>query len=151
MLPIYCEHFNLKREPFNITPDPGFLYLSGSHKEALAQLVYGIKGRRGFVVLTGEVGTGKTTLIHCLLKELNGNTKTAMVFNMVVSATDLLRHVCEKFGIATPQDAHKEIHDYLYLLEQFLIESYRNGTNAALIIDEAQNLSTEVLENVRLL
>jgi general secretion pathway protein A len=151
MLPIYCEHFNLKREPFNITPDPGFLYLSESHKEALAQLVYGVKGRRGFVVLTGEVGTGKTTMIHCLLKELNGNTKTAMVFNMVVGAKDLLRYVCEKFGIATPQDAHKEIHDYLYLLEQFLIDSYRNGTNAALIIDEAQNLSTEVLENVRLL
>jgi type II secretory pathway predicted ATPase ExeA len=117
----------------------------------LAQLVYGIKGRRGFVVLTGEVGTGKTTMIHCLLNELNGNTKTAMVFNMVVSAKDLLRYVCEKFGVATPQDAHKEIHDYLYLLEQFLIDSYRSGTNAALIIDEAQNLSTEVLENVRLL
>jgi type II secretory pathway predicted ATPase ExeA len=151
MLPIYCEHFGLKREPFNITPDPGFLYLSECHKEALAQLVYGIKGRRGFIVLTGEVGTGKTTLIHSLLNELNGNTKTAMVFNMVVGAKDLLRYVCEKFGIATPQDAHKEIHDYLYLLEQFLVESYRNGTNAALIIDEAQNLSTEVLENVRLL
>jgi type II secretory pathway predicted ATPase ExeA len=117
----------------------------------LAQLVYGIKGRRGFVVLTGEVGTGKTTLIHCLLNELNGNTKTAMVFNMVVGAKDLLRYVCEKFGVLSPQDAHKEIHDYLYALEQFLIETYRNGQNAALIIDEAQNLSTEVLENVRLL
>lgn len=151
MLPIYCEHFNLKREPFNITPDPGFLYLSESHKEALAQLVYGIKGRRGFVVLTGEVGTGKTTLIHCLLNELNGNTKTAMVFNMVVGAKDLLRYVCEKFGICSPQEVHKEIHDYLYALDQFLTESYRNGLNAALIIDEAQNLSTEVLENVRLL
>lgn len=151
MLPIYCEHFSLKREPFNITPDPGFLYLSEGHKEALAQLVYGIKGRRGFVVLTGEVGTGKTTLIHCLLNELDGNTKTAMVFNMVVSAKDLLRYICEKFGISGPQDAQKEIHDYLYLLEQFLVECYRNGTNAALIIDEAQNLSTEVLENVRLL
>jgi type II secretory pathway predicted ATPase ExeA len=151
MLPIYCEHFNLKCEPFNITPDPRFLFLSESHKEALAQLVYGIKGRRGFVVLTGEVGTGKTTLIHCLLNELDGNTKTAMVFNMVVGANDLLRYVCEKFGIITPQEGHKDIHDYLYLLEKFLLECYRNGTNAALIIDEAQNLSTEVLENVRLL
>ncbi len=151
MLPIYCEHFSFKREPFNITPDPGFLYLSGSHKEALAQLVYGIKGRRGFVVLTGEVGTGKTTLIHCLLNELSGNTKTAMVFNMVVGAKDLLRYVCEKFGIFSPQDKYKEIHDYLYAIEQFLNESYRNGQNAVLIIDEAQNLSTEVLENVRLL
>jgi type II secretory pathway predicted ATPase ExeA len=151
MLPIYCEHFNLKREPFNITPDPGFLYSSDSHKEALAQLVYGIKGRRGFVVLTGEVGTGKTTLIHCLLRELDGHTKTAMVFNMVINAKDLLRYACEKFGVFSPQEVHKEVHDYLYALEQFLIESYRNGQNAALIIDEAQNLSTEVLENVRLL
>jgi type II secretory pathway predicted ATPase ExeA len=151
MLPIYCDHFNLRREPFNITPDPGFLYLSESHKEALAQLVYGIKGRRGFVVLTGEVGTGKTTLVHCLLNELNGNSKTAMVFNMVEGAKDLLRYVCEKFGILPPKDAHGEIHDYLCALEQFLVESYRNGQNAALIIDEAQNLSTEVLENVRLL
>jgi general secretion pathway protein A len=151
MLPIYCEHFGLKREPFAITPDPAFLYLSESHKEALAQLVYGIKGRRGFVVLTGEVGTGKTTLIHCLLNELNGNTKTAMVFNIVVDAKDLLRYVCEKFGIAEPADTQKEIHDYLYLLEQFLIEAFRNGQNAALIIDEAQNLSTGVLESVRLL
>lgn len=151
MLPIYCEHFNLKREPFNITPDPGFLYLSESHKEALAQLVYGVKGRRGFVVLTGEVGAGKTTLIHCLLNELKGNTKTAMVFNMVVGAKDLLRYVCEKFGTAEAHDVQKEIHDYLYLLEQFLTDAYRNGQNAALIIDEAQNLSTEVLENVRLL
>ncbi len=151
MLPIYCEHFNLKREPFNITPDPDFFYLSESHKEALAQLVYGVKGRRGFVVLTGEVGTGKTTLIHCLLNELNGNTKTAMVFNMVVSAKDLLQYVCEKFEIVSPRSAHKEIHDYLYVLEQFLLDCHRNGNNAALIIDEAQNLSTEVLENVRLL
>ena len=151
MLPIYCEHFSLKREPFNITPDPGFLYLSESHKEALAQLVYGIKGRRGFVVLTGEVGTGKTTLIHCLLNEINGNTKTAMVFNIVVGAKDLLRYVCEKFEIFSPEDGHREIHEYLYALERFLLECYRIGKNAALIIDEAQNLSTEVLENVRLL
>jgi type II secretory pathway predicted ATPase ExeA len=151
MLPIYCEHFSLKREPFNITPDPGFLYFSESHKEALAQLVYGVKGRRGFVVLTGEVGTGKTTLIHCLLNELDGNTKTAMVFNMIVSATDLLRYVCEKFGILSAGDAQKGTHDYLYALEQFLTESFRNGQNTALIIDEAQNLPTEVLENVRLL
>jgi type II secretory pathway predicted ATPase ExeA len=151
MLPIYCEHFNLKREPFNITPDPGFLYLSESHKEALAQLAYGVKGRRGFVVLTGEVGTGKTTLIHRLLSEVNGNTKTAMVFNMVVDAKDLLRYVCERFGILSANDAQKEIHDYLSALDQFLMECYRNGQNAALIIDEAQNLSTEVLENVRLL
>jgi type II secretory pathway predicted ATPase ExeA len=151
MLPIYCDHFGLTREPFNVTPDPRFLYLSDSHKEALAQLVYGITARRGFVVLTGEVGTGKTTLIQCLLDELNGTTKTALIFNMVVSPQDLLRYVCEKFGLVTNEDNHKQLHDYISLLERFLLDSYRNGQNVALIIDEAQNLSTEVLENVRLL
>jgi type II secretory pathway predicted ATPase ExeA len=103
------------------------------------------------VVLTGEVGTGKTTLIQCLLYELNGTTKTALIFNMVVSPQDLLRYVCEKFGLVTNQDNHKQLHDYISLLERFLLDSYRNGENVALIIDEAQNLSTEVLENVRLL
>jgi general secretion pathway protein A len=151
MLPIYCGHFGLTREPFNITPDPNFLYMSVSHREALAQLVYGIKARRGFVVLTGEVGTGKTTMIQCLLDELNSTTKTALIFNMVVSPKDLLRYVCEKFGLVAHQENLKEIHDYVSLLERFLLETYRKGENVALIIDEAQNLSTEVLENVRLL
>jgi general secretion pathway protein A len=151
MLPIYCGHFGLTREPFNITPDPNFLYMSASHREALAQLVYGIKARRGFVVLTGEVGTGKTTMIQCLLDELNSTTKTALIFNMVVNPKDLLRYVCEKFGLVALQESLKEIHDYVSLLERFLLESYRKGENVALIIDEAQNLSTEVLENVRLL
>ena len=151
MLPVYCDHFRLAREPFSITPDPSFLYLSESHKEALAQLVYGIKARRGFVVLTGEVGTGKTTLIHSLLEELNGNTKTALIFNMVVSSKDLLRYVCEKFGLVSDQESERDLHAYLSLLERFLLDAYRNGNNVALIIDEAQNLPTEVLENVRLL
>ena len=151
MLPVYCEHFGLTREPFNITPDPSFLYLSESHREALAQLVYGIKSRRGFVVLTGEVGTGKTTLIQCLLEELNGNTKTALIFNMIVSPKDLLRYVCEKFGLVSDHDSQRDIHDYLSMLERFLLDSYRNGDNVAVVIDEAQNLPTEVLENVRLL
>ncbi len=151
MIPVYCEHFGLTREPFNITPDPSFLYLSEGHREALAQLVYGIKSRRGFVVLTGEVGTGKTTLIQSLLEELNGSTKTALIFNMIVSPKDLLRYVCEKFGLISDRESQKEVHDYLSLLERFLLDSYRNGANVAVIIDEAQNLPTEVLENVRLL
>jgi type II secretory pathway predicted ATPase ExeA len=151
MLPIYCQHFGLKREPFSISPDPSFLYLSDSHKEALAQLVYGINTRRGFVVLTGEVGTGKTTLIQCLLEELNGTTKTALIFNMIFGPQDLLRYVCEKFGLVTNHDNHRQLHDYISLLESFLVDCYQNGKNVALIIDEAQNLSSEVLENVRLL
>jgi type II secretory pathway predicted ATPase ExeA len=151
MVPIYCQHFGLSREPFNITPDPSFLYLSEGHKEALAQLVYGIKTRRGFVVLTGEVGTGKTTLIQCLLDELNGTTKTALMFNMVVSPEDLLRYVCEKFDLLTNRRDQRDRHDYANRLERFLLESYQSGRNVALIIDEAQNLSPEILENVRLL
>jgi type II secretory pathway predicted ATPase ExeA len=151
MLPIYCNHFGLTREPFNITPDPNFLYMSASHREALAQLVYGIKARRGFVVLTGEVGTGKTTMIQCLLDELNASTKTALIFNMIVSPRDLMRYVCEKFALISNQEGPKDLHDYIYLLERFLLEIYRSGENVALIIDEAQNLSTEVLENLRLL
>jgi type II secretory pathway predicted ATPase ExeA len=151
MEPLYLKAFGLAREPFNITPNPRFLFLSESHKEALAQLVYGIKARRGFVVLTGEVGTGKTTLINCLLDELNGSTKTALVFNMIVGPQDLLRYVCEKFGLVTNGDHRKPLHDYISLLENFLLESYGKSQNVALIIDEAQNLSAGVLENVRLL
>ena len=141
----------MKREPFSISPDPSFLYLSDSHKEALGQLIYGIKTRRGFVVLTGEVGTGKTTLIQCLFEELNGTTKTALIFNMIKGPRDLLRYVCEKFGLVTNQDNHRQLHDYISLLENFLVDCYQNGQNVALIIDEAQNLSSEVLENLRLL
>lgn len=151
MLPVYCQHFGLKREPFSISPDPSFLYMGDSHEEALAQLVYGIKTRRGFAVLTGEVGTGKTTLIHRLMDELNGSVKTAYVFNMITSAKDLLRYVCEKFGIIDSLESREDVHDYLSLFERFLFRSQENGDNVALIIDEAQNLTTEVLENIRLL
>jgi len=152
MLPIYCEHFRLTREPFNVTPDPSFLYLSASHKEALAQLVYGIRTRRGFVVLTGEVGTGKTTLIQCLLEEINdGHTHCAFLFDLTGSAKDLLHSLCHGFALISPLDSEKSVSDYLALLNQFLLESYKNGDNVAVIIDEAQNLPGEVLERVRLL
>ncbi|RPH72973.1 hypothetical protein EHM76_05660, partial [bacterium] len=152
MLPVYCKHFGLTREPFNVTPDPNFLYLSASHEEALAQFVYGIKARRGFVVLTGEVGTGKTTLIHGLLEKINdGHTHTALIFNLIGSPKDFLRCLCEEFGITSPLEKQNDIQDYLTVLNQFLLECYQRGDNVVLIIDEAQNLSVEVLERVRLL
>lgn len=152
MLPVYCNHFGLTREPFNVTPDPNFLYLSASHKEALAQFVYGIKARRGFIVLTGEVGTGKTTLIHGLLEEINdGHTHSALIFNLIGSPKDFLRSLCEDFAITSPLEKQTDIQDYLTLLNRFLLECYRKGDNVVLIIDEAQNLSAEVLERVRLL
>ena len=148
---LYQEYFGLTQAPFNITPDPGFLYLSASHREGLAHLSYGIKARKGFVVLTGEVGTGKTTLIQTLLAELNGTTHTALIFSAIISPVDLLRYVCDEFDLTDPKQPRTDIHDYLVLLNEYLLDKYRKGENCALIIDEAQNLSAEVLESIRLL
>jgi general secretion pathway protein A len=147
----YKEYFGFKQEPFNITADPAFLYLSPSHREALAQLSYGIKARKGFVVLTGEVGTGKTTLINGLLDELDGDTRTALIFSHIANPFDLLRYTCDEFGLKSPQHSRSDFYEYLALLNNYLFESYHAGKNCALIIDEAQNLSSEVLEIVRLL
>jgi type II secretory pathway predicted ATPase ExeA len=144
---LYQAHFRLDRSPFNVTPDPSFLYLSASHREALAQLSYGIRARKGFIVLTGEVGTGKTTLIHALLNDLNDATHTALIFSTV----DLLRYVCEEFKLMEPRQRREELHDYLVLLNEFLLEKYRFGENCVLIIDEAQNLTADVLESIRML
>jgi len=148
---VYQSHFGLVRDPFNITPDPTFLYPSASHKEALAQLIYGINARKGFIVLTGEVGTGKTTLIHALLRELDGNVHSALIFNTINSPEDLLRYLCEEFGLITSKRDKNGLHDYLTLMNGFLLDMYRKGENVTLIIDEAQNLSPEVLESIRLL
>jgi type II secretory pathway predicted ATPase ExeA len=151
MLPVYSTYFGLNEAPFNITPDPSFLFQSASHQEALAQLQYGIRTRRGFIVLTGEVGTGKTTLIQALLSQLPESTHTALIFSAISSPIDLLRYVCEEFRLVEPMQGLRDSHDYTYLLNEFLLEKYREGANAVLIIDEAQNLSAEVLESVRLL
>lgn len=148
---LYKEYFGFTQGPFDITADPEFLYLSRSHREALAQLSYGIKGRRGFVVLTGEVGTGKTTLIHTLMNELEGHTRTALIFSHISNSLDLLRYICDEFGLEVPAHARNDLYDRLALLNQYLLDQYRLGINCALIIDEAQNLSSEVLESVRLL
>lgn len=148
---VYTSYFGLTEPPFNITPDPMFLYRSGSHREALAQLSYGITARKGFVVLTGEVGTGKTTLIHSLLRELGEDCHTALIFSVIADPNDLLRWVCEEFRLIEPKEVRHGIHDYLVLLNEFLLEKYRRGENCALVVDEAQNLSSGVLESIRLL
>jgi type II secretory pathway predicted ATPase ExeA len=148
---LYQQHFGFTQAPFNITPDPSFLYISASHREGLAQLMYGINARRGFIVLSGEVGTGKTTLIQTLLNQLTEKTQTALIFSAITSPLDLLRYVCEEFKLVEPLEGVKDAHDYICLLNEFLLEKYREGENAALIIDEAQNLSAEVLESIRLL
>ena len=151
MEPVYQQHFGLAQVPFNITPDPSFLYLSPSHREGLAQLEYGINARRGFIVLTGEVGTGKTTLIQTLLSQLAEGTQTALIFSAIASPLDLLRYVCEEFKLVEPFGELHDTHDYIFLLNEFLLQRYREGENAALIIDEAQNLASDVLESIRLL
>ena len=148
---VYEKYFGLTEPPFNITPDPLFLYRSASHQEALAQLSYGIKARKGFVVLTGEVGTGKTTLIRSLLQDLGDNSQTALIFSVVSNPPDLLRYICEEFHLIEPRQLCDGMYDYLALLNEFLLQKYREGENCALIIDEAQNLSSEVLESIRLL
>ena len=151
MVPIYSSYFGLREAPFNITPDPSFLYHSESHREGLAQLTYGINARRGFIVLTGEVGTGKTTLIQTLLHQLGEGTHTALIFSAITNPLDLLRYVCEEFSLVEPLRDGRDMHDHISLLNDFLLQKYRDGENAALIIDEAQNLSAEVLESIRLL
>jgi len=148
---LYQRHFGFDQAPFNITPDPSFLYLSTSHREGLAQLQYGIDARRGFIVLTGEVGTGKTTLIQALLSRVAERTHTALIFSYIANPLELLRYVCEEFKLIEPLRPAGDFHEYISLLNDFLLRRYREGENAALIIDEAQNLPLEVLESVRLL
>src|ERR1041384_604563 len=126
---LYQQHFGFTQAPFNITPDPNFLYLSTSHREGLAQLQYGINARRGFIVLTGEVGTGKTTLIQSLLQQLPDGTQTAMIFSVITTPLDLLRYICEEFKLASPLGEVKELHDYNCLLDEFLLQTYRDHRN----------------------
>jgi general secretion pathway protein A len=152
MLPVYGEYFGLITQPFSVSPDPRFLYASPTHKEALAELSYGIRARRGFVVLTGEVGTGKTTLIRSMLQDLDdGRTRTAFIFTVIGGFRELLRCVCDDFGLTSAENGPREAYDYLTVFNNFLLAAYQKGDNVALIIDEAQNLSQEVLEGVRVL
>src|SRR4030043_2241396 len=131
---MYTNFFRLKEKPFEITPDPRFLYLSENHKEALAHLNYALRERKGFTVVTGEVGTGKTTLVHSLLSKLDGNTRTAYIFNPKLEATDFLHYICEDFGL---KDQRRSKGQYLTLLHNFLMACYAQKVNAVLIIDEA--------------
>jgi general secretion pathway protein A len=131
-----------------MTPDPAFLWMSDSHSEGLATLVYGVKARKGFVLLTGEVGTGKTTLLHALLARLDRSTLAAFLFNPRLEPLDFFRVLFDELGIETPCVTKA---DYLITLNHFLIKRLEQDLPTLLIIDEAQNLSPEMLEEVRLL
>lgn len=145
---MYLNFYGLNENPFNSTPDPRFLYMSPGHREALAQLQYGTQERKGFIVLTGKAGTGKTTLLHALRRRLDGDTAVSYIFNSTLPFDGILEYVLEDLGIAKPEESRAR---RLIALNNFLIERERAGQNTVLIVDEAQNLSPETLEQIRLL
>ena len=145
---MYLPFYGLTEKPFNATPDPKFLYMSPGHREALAQLLYGTQERKGFIVLTGKVGTGKTTLLHALCQRLNGQSAVSFVVNSTLPFDELLEYVLEDLGIGKTGESRAQ---RLIALNNFLIERERAGQNTVLIIDEAQNLDALTLEQIRLL
>jgi len=145
---MYLEFYGLKEYPFNITPDPRFLYLAPHHKEAYDHLMYGINNRKGFIELTGEVGSGKTTLCRAVLSNLGKDVETALILNPCLSETQLLRAMLNDFGLEV---RGRDRLAYIEKLNEFLLQKNREGTNVALVIDEAQDLSPQVMEQIRLL
>jgi len=145
---MYKEFYGLKENPFNVTSDPHFLYLTKRHKEAFSSLVYGIRERKGFIVITGNIGTGKTTLCRALLNELDAKTKTAFILNPRLSEIQFIRAIIEDFGIVIKRNSKIEM---IKGLNDFLIKQLTSNNNVVLIIDEAQNLKNNLLEEVRLL
>ncbi len=146
---MYNEFYGLKENPFDLTPDPQFLYLSDKHRDALKYLMYGIRKRKGFILITGEVGTGKTTLCRFLLEELPDDIITALILNPSLSAKDLLLSITSELGIDN-HDA-KDKNKLILLLNDFLIQKLKKGNNVVVIIDEAQNLSPQLLEQLRII
>ena len=145
---MYLDFFGLKDYPFRITPDTDYLYMSSAHSRAKAYMEYAIFNREGFVVITGEIGSGKTTLIKKLLMELDETVLVAKIFQTQLDEVELLQAILVEFGL-NPFAAKKV--ELLNMLNQFLIDSYLNGKQALLIIDDAQNLSKRVLEEITML
>lgn len=145
---MYTEFYGFREKPFNIVPDPAFLYLSAKHRTALTYLEYGLMDGIGFMLLTGEIGTGKTTLIKRLLTEFGNGLEVAVIFNTNVSSEELLELILEELELELPARGKAS---YLETLNQFLVEKYAEGRRVLLIVDEAQNLSREALEEIRML
>jgi general secretion pathway protein A len=145
---MYLDFYGLKEKPFSLTPDPQFLYLSESHRAAIDSLLYGIHQREGFMVVTGDIGTGKTTLCRSLLDKLDKNVKTAVIFNSFLTEGELLRAILQDFGFSSIGRTKAERID---ALNRFLLEQLSQNRQVVLIIDEAQNLSIPVLEQIRML
>jgi len=147
---MYAAHFGLAQDPFSIAPDPRYLFMSERHREALAHLLYGVNGGGGFVLLSGEIGTGKTTVCRCFLEQIPPQCNVAYIFNPKLTVLELLRTVCDEFHVAVPEAA-ATAKDFIDPLNAFLLRTHAAGQNNVLIIDEAQNLSADVLEQLRLL
>ncbi len=145
---MYKQYYGFKERPFKLVPNPAYLFLSRSHEEALGHLYYAVQQGEGFVEITGEVGTGKTTLCRMFLEKLDENTEAAFIFNPKLDAIQLLKAINDEFGIHSGTDSIKELID---ILNSFLLEKKSAGKKVILLIDEAQNLSMEVLEQLRLL
>jgi general secretion pathway protein A len=145
---MYLTFYGLAEKPFNATPDPRFLYMTPGHREALAQLLYGVQERKGFIVLVGKVGTGKTTLLHALWQRLKEQSAMSFVVNSTLPFDGLLEYVLADFGITKGGESRAQ---RLIALNNFLIARQRDGQNSVLIIDEAQNLDVSTLEQIRLL
>lgn len=148
MTGVYLEHYGLKEPPFAITPNPRFLFYSTKHREAYNHLLYGIRERKGFVQLTGEVGAGKTTLCRAMLDALDGQFATALILNPVMSPNEMMKAIAIEFGLAVEGMDRLET---IAVINEFLLWRASQGKDAVLIIDEAQNLTDELLEQVRLL
>jgi general secretion pathway protein A len=146
---MYEKFYQLKKTPFRLTPDPAFLYVSPSHKEAVASMVFGIERRKGFIVVVGEAGVGKTTILRRYLARRNATRQsTAYVFNANVGFKDLLDTVCRELGMENKPD---DVAGMVNRLHQLVIEEYRQRRNVVVVIDEAQNMPIETLESLRVL
>jgi general secretion pathway protein A len=147
---MYASYFGFNENPFNLTPDPRYLFLSAHHKEALDHMLYGVNERKGFIVVTGGIGTGKTTLCRAFLSQLESSVKSALVFNSFITEQELLETIIEEFGIAQSAAASTK-KESIDTINEFLLQNFTKGGNAVLVIDEAQNLSPTVLEQIRML
>jgi general secretion pathway protein A len=145
---MYKDFYRLTEDPFNLTPDPRFLFLTDKHRDALDHLLYGIRQRKGFICLTGEVGAGKTTLCRRLLNELKDGYHTALILNPMLSQTQMLRAIAQEFGIVA---RCRDRLGYMQILNEFLLAASAQGKDVVLLIDEVQDMPDDTLELTRLL
>ena len=147
---MYATYFGLKENPFSLSPEPRYLFLSEHHRDALNCLIYGIKEKKGFILISGDIGTGKTTICRSLINLLDDSVETALIFNTAISDLDLLETVIGEYGIAIISGSRTK-KNYIDVLNDFLLRNFAAGKTAVLVIDEAQNLSYGVLEQIRML